>query len=167
MKNSRSRLPQLDGGLFLTDGGIETTLIYQEGFDLPCFAAFHLLRSEQGIAALRRVLHAPRFDRARARRGSSCWKRHLAGQRRLGGVRLGYSARELAAANRAAIDLLHDLRSELEADRSPMVISGCVGPRGDGYRPEAVMTPAAARAYHAARSGSSRLPAPTWPPRSR
>jgi S-methylmethionine-dependent homocysteine/selenocysteine methylase len=35
MNNSRSRLPQLDGGLFLTDGGIETTLIYQEGFDLP------------------------------------------------------------------------------------------------------------------------------------
>ncbi len=148
MKTSRSRLPQLAGGLFLTDGGIETTLIYQEGFDLPFFAAFHLLRSEQGIAALRR--YYTRHASIARERGvgfvleSATWRASADW-----GVRLGYSARELAAANRAAIDLLHDLRRELETDRSPMVISGCVGPRGDGYRPEAVMTPAAARAYHA------------------
>jgi homocysteine S-methyltransferase len=49
----RSRLPQLDGGLFLTDGGIETTLIFREGLDLPDFAAFHLLRDAAGTAALR------------------------------------------------------------------------------------------------------------------
>jgi S-methylmethionine-dependent homocysteine/selenocysteine methylase len=119
-----------------------------EGFDLPFFAAFHLLRSTQGIAALRRY-YARHASIARERgvgfvlesatwRASSDW-----------GVRLGYSARELAAVNRAAIDLLHDLRRELETDRSPMVVSGCVGPRGDGYRPETVMTPAVARAYHA------------------
>ena len=35
----RGRLPQLDGGLFLTDGGLETTLIFHEGFELPMFAA--------------------------------------------------------------------------------------------------------------------------------
>jgi S-methylmethionine-dependent homocysteine/selenocysteine methylase len=148
MKTSRSRLPQLDGGLFLTDGGIETTLIYQEGFDLPFFAAFHLLRSEQGIAALRR--YYTRHASIARERGvgfvleSATWRANADW-----GVRLGYSARELAGANRAAIELLHDLRRELETDRSPMVISGCVGPRGDGYRPEMVMTPAAARAYHA------------------
>ena len=39
----RERLPQLDGGLFLTDGGLETTLAFHEGWDLPCFAAFVLL----------------------------------------------------------------------------------------------------------------------------
>ena len=49
----RNRLPQLDGGLFLTDGGLETTLIFPEGFDLPCFAAFVLLDSEHGPKALR------------------------------------------------------------------------------------------------------------------
>jgi S-methylmethionine-dependent homocysteine/selenocysteine methylase len=50
---SRRRLPQLDGGLFLTDGGLETTLIFHEGFDLPMFEAFVLLEDERGRAALR------------------------------------------------------------------------------------------------------------------
>jgi hypothetical protein len=35
----RDQLPQLGGGLFMTDGGIETTLIFHGGFDLPEFAA--------------------------------------------------------------------------------------------------------------------------------
>ena len=35
----RARLPQLDGSLFLTDGGIDTSLIYNDGLDLPHFAA--------------------------------------------------------------------------------------------------------------------------------
>ena len=48
----RDRLPQLDGGLFLTDGGLETTLIFHEGLDLPCFAAFVLLDSDRGRKAL-------------------------------------------------------------------------------------------------------------------
>src|SRR5690606_34312296 len=47
-----NRLPQLGGGLFLTDGGIETTLIFHEGIDLPYFAAFHLMKSPEGRAAL-------------------------------------------------------------------------------------------------------------------
>ena len=49
----RKRLPQLDGGPFLTDGGLETTLIFHEGWDLPCFAAFVLLDSDRGRKALR------------------------------------------------------------------------------------------------------------------
>jgi homocysteine S-methyltransferase len=48
------RLPQLDGGLFVTDGGIETTLIFHRGLDLPAFAAFHLLKDAEGIDELRR-----------------------------------------------------------------------------------------------------------------
>jgi hypothetical protein len=32
-------LPQLGSGLFLTDGGIETSLIFLDGLDLPYFAA--------------------------------------------------------------------------------------------------------------------------------
>jgi hypothetical protein len=40
----RDRLPQLDGQLFLTDGGIETVLIFHEGLELPAFAAFDLLK---------------------------------------------------------------------------------------------------------------------------
>jgi homocysteine S-methyltransferase len=50
----RHHLPQLEGGLFLTDGGIETTLIFQEGLDLPRFAAFDLLKDDEGTETLRR-----------------------------------------------------------------------------------------------------------------
>ena len=48
----RDQLPQLAGGLFMTDGGLETTLIFHDGFDLPEFAAVDLLRSERGTEAL-------------------------------------------------------------------------------------------------------------------
>ena len=54
MSQHKAKLPQLDGGLFLTDGGIETTLIFHDGLDLPHFAAFHLLKDDAGTAALRR-----------------------------------------------------------------------------------------------------------------
>jgi S-methylmethionine-dependent homocysteine/selenocysteine methylase len=152
MNNQNSRLPQLDGGLFLTDGGIETTLIYQDGFALPLFAAFPLLRTDKGLDALRRYYR--RHASIALERGvgfvleSATWRASADW-----GARLGYSKSELDAANRAAIDLLHGLRRALATERTPMVVSGCVGPRGDGYRPDAVMTPAAAQAYHANQIG--------------
>ncbi len=51
------QLPQLQGGLFLTDGGLETTLIFHEGQDLPYFAAFHLLKEAEGCPAGRRMYY--------------------------------------------------------------------------------------------------------------
>jgi S-methylmethionine-dependent homocysteine/selenocysteine methylase len=148
MPKYRHDLPQLSQGLFLTDGGIETTLIFHEGLELPYFAAFHLLRSEDGVAALRRY-YARYAAMARANglgfilesptwRASADW-----------GAKLGYSADELAAINRQSIALMVELRERFETGRSPMVISGCVGPRGDGYDPGHVMSPNAAAAYHA------------------
>jgi len=44
----RRGLPQLRDEFFLTDGGIETTLIFLEGLELPDFAAFDLLRRPDG-----------------------------------------------------------------------------------------------------------------------
>src|SRR3546814_16134805 len=64
------------------------------------------------------------------------------------GARLGYSEGDMAEANRQSIALLVDLRRLFESERSPMVISGCVGPRGDGYRVEDAMTVERAQAYH-------------------
>ena len=147
MARYRNALPQLAGGLFLTDGGIETTLIFHEGFDLPHFAAFDLLRQAGGRDALW-AYYARYAEIARAKglgfilesptwRASSDW-----------GERLGYSAEELAEANRQAIALLHDLRLGFETAAAPMVVSGCVGPRGDGYDPRRKMTSVEAEAYH-------------------
>lgn len=148
MAKYRNRLPQLQGRPFVTDGGLETTLIFHEGLELPCFAAFDLLKDAAGTARLRRyfepyiaiaqtrgcgmVLEAPTW------RANPDW-----------GARLGYDAAALATANRQAIDLLVGLRAQYETASSPMVISGNLGPRGDGYRVEARMSADAARAYHA------------------
>jgi homocysteine S-methyltransferase len=50
----RNALPQLGEQIFLTDGGMETTLIFHDGFELPYFAAFDLLKEAEGAAAIRR-----------------------------------------------------------------------------------------------------------------
>jgi S-methylmethionine-dependent homocysteine/selenocysteine methylase len=149
MAHYRHKLPQLDGGLFLTDAGIETTLIFHDGLDLPYFAAFHLLRDEAGRDALARYFqrhaaiareHGIGFILESATwRASADW-----------GDKLGYTAAALRQANRDAIGLLADIRSDLAGEVSPMVISGCIGPRGDGYDPGAVMSPEEAQRYHAA-----------------
>lgn len=153
MPKYRDNLPQLDGRLFLTDGGLETTLIFLDGFDLPQFAAFDLMKTKEGSEALRKyaltyaeiarsndvgfVLETPTW------RSSPDW-----------GPLIGYSAAELDAVNRDAVDRLVQLRKEVETDKAPIVISGCIGPRGDGYNPGEIMTPEAAEAYHAVQVGT-------------
>ena len=52
----RDNLPQLAGRPFLTDGGLETVLVFHEQFDLPLFAAFMLLKSPEGRAAIDRYM---------------------------------------------------------------------------------------------------------------
>ncbi len=149
MSKYRKHLPQLGTRLFLTDGGLETTLVFHEGLDLPCFAAFDLLKDDDGLKTLRRY-----FDRYIA----------IARDRGLGmvleaptwranpdwGAKLGYDADTLADANRKAIGLMLELRAAAETPLTPMVISGNLGPRGDGYRADDRMSAAEARAYHTA-----------------
>lgn len=148
MSKYRRRLPQLGSSPFLTDGGMETTLVFIDGLDLPCFAAFDLLKDEAGIERLRRyyeryvaiakrygtgfVLEAPTW------RANTDW-----------GTRIGYDAAALADANRRAIGLLLEIRAAHETTRVPMVVSGNLGPRGDGYRADVRMDVETARGYHA------------------
>ena len=130
----REHLPQLDGGLFLTDGGIETTLIFHDGLELPEFAAFPLLESDEGVAALRRY-YEPYLELARDRHAGFVLEAPTWRANRDWGARLGYSPDALAAVNRKAIALMEELRHEHEGEE-PFVISGCVGPLGDGYDPD-------------------------------
>lgn len=152
MSKYRQRLPQLDGGLFLTDGGLETTLIYHQGLELPCFAAFDLLRTRAGTEALR-AYHRPYIETARDNgfgfvldaptwRANPDW-----------GAKLGYSQQALAAANRDGIALMAELRAAYESDGFPMVVSGTIGPRGDGYDPGQVMSAEEAETYHSTQIG--------------
>ena len=68
-------------------------------------------------------------------KGGLFWKAPLGAQIRDWASKLGYGAEALAEANRKAIDLLCEIRDEFESEKTPMVISGCIGPRGDGYVP--------------------------------
>ena len=54
MAKYRTRLPQLSDKLFLTDAGMETYLIFHEGAELPYFASFDLMKSDAGVAQVRR-----------------------------------------------------------------------------------------------------------------
>ena len=145
----REKLPQLHGELFITDGGIETTLIFHDGLDLPDFAAFVLLQERDGMAALDRYFRtyaeiAKRFSAGLVLE-SATWRAN-----RDWATRLGYSAEALAAANRAAIELLERIRADYEDGDTTVVISACLGPRGDGYVPSELMSADQARDYHLA-----------------
>jgi S-methylmethionine-dependent homocysteine/selenocysteine methylase len=147
MPRYRNELPQLAGDLFLTDGGLETTLVFHDGIDLPEFAAFVLLENEDGGETLRKYYreyaniardHNVGFIlESMTWRASKDW-----------GEKLGYSSEQIADFNRKSIDLLQGIRSEYEGDIPHLVISGCIGPRSSGYSADISITVDEAEAYH-------------------
>lgn len=147
MAKYRDSLPQLSDEFFITDGGLETTLIFLAGQELPYFAAFHLLRTQEGENTLRKYFRtygalASKFDvglilETPTWRANPDWAK-----------KLGYNAATLAEVNQKSVRLLEDIRSEYETNRTPIVISGCVGPRGDGYVPDNTMSEEEAKDYH-------------------
>jgi homocysteine S-methyltransferase len=148
----RHRLPQLDGGIFLTDGGLETTLVFHHGIELPEFAAFDLLKDEEGTELLRGyyeryaaiareqgvgfVLESPTW------RANSDWA-----------AKIGYSPSELDRLNRKAIALMEEVRDTSLAG-TVAVISACVGPQDDGYDPSLKLSAKQAQHYHATEIGT-------------
>jgi S-methylmethionine-dependent homocysteine/selenocysteine methylase len=147
MSKYRHRIRPLFDRPLVTDAGLETWLVFQQGIELRHFAAFELLRTPAGIDVLR------------------CWYRRFADIARAHGcglllesptwranpdwsVRLGHDLDTLADLNRSAIGLLLELRAEFEGPDMPVLICGNLGPRGDGYVPSARMSAAEAQAYH-------------------
>jgi S-methylmethionine-dependent homocysteine/selenocysteine methylase len=145
----RHALPQLEDVPFLTDGGLETTLIFHDGHDLPHFAAYDLLARDGGEEALRRYFEP--YVRIARERGlgivleTPTWRANPDWAERI-----GHSGDELEVLNRRAVELLDELRDELETEATPIVVSGCVGPRGDGYAVGETMTGDEAASYHGA-----------------
>jgi len=148
MPKYRTALPQLDeASFFLTDGGLETSLIFHEGIDLPHFAACDLLRSAEGTDVLR-----------------SYFNRHAAIATRLGvgfildtatwranpdwTDRLGYGPDDFERVNRASVRLAEKVRRVWETEHSPIVISAVVGPRGGGRFADDRQTAQQASDYH-------------------
>ena len=144
MTSLSARLPQLDR-LFLTDGGLETDMIFNRGVDLPFFSSINLLRTSDGRAALdayfRSYLDLARrvdtgFELVSASwRASPDWANEF-----------GISQEEMDDLNRQSVVMLRDIQAEY-AD-VPTVVTGCIGPRGDGYDPGRIMTADEAQDYH-------------------
>ena len=148
MSSYRRALPQLTGAPFITDGGLETSLIFLAGQELPCFAAFPLIETSGG----REILGAyfrPYLDMARRRRAGFVLSTPTWRANRDWGALLGYSVEELRRANADSVALMAELRDEQDTG-APIVIEGVIGPRGDGYRAGARMTADDAERYHAA-----------------
>jgi homocysteine S-methyltransferase len=153
MSLHRQSLPQLSGATFLSDGGIETFLIFHEKAELPFNAAYVLLRSDDGIAQLTRYFepylaiareHGTGFVLESATwRASSDWA-----------AKIGTPPDELARLNRKAIEMLLPLRERYAKDVAPIVISGAIGPRSDAYRPTEIMSEAEAERYHSVQIGT-------------
>ena len=142
-----SALPQLDGSIFLMDGGLETALVFLEGVDLPCFAAFPLLLEPVGRRKLEGYFE-PFIDTALKHRlgfvlDTATWRSNTDW-----GAKLGYSAEQLADVNRKATVLAMDIKNKFATSTTPIVVNGVIGPRGDGYRVDAKMTADEGCAYH-------------------
>jgi S-methylmethionine-dependent homocysteine/selenocysteine methylase len=147
MAKYRNQLPQLGGDIFMTDGGLETTLIFHDGIDLPYFAAFDLMKSDEGkkrlydyfvsYADIAKKNEVGLILESATWRASSDW-----------GTKLGYDTTALKKANKEFISFLNNIRDDHENEKTPMVISGCLGPRGDGYSIDELMSPEEASDYH-------------------
>jgi len=147
MAKYRTALPQLAGSTFLTDGGLETTLIFKHGIDLPHFASFDLLMKAEGRKVLQEyyldyiniskpkckgfILEAPTW------RASPDWIE-----------KIGYSFDQMDFINKTAISELEIIRDNHEKEDFKMPISACIGPRGDGYSPKNKMNSELAEEYH-------------------
>lgn len=146
MGKYRADLPQLKPGLFVSDGGMETTFIFHEGVDLPEFASFVLLDSEEGRARLRAYYERYLAIARRHGRGiildGATWRANADW-----GAKLGYDAAGLRRINARSIELIDALRAQWETPDTPIVVGGAIGPRGDGYV-AGRMSAEEAEAYH-------------------
>lgn len=132
---------------FVTDGGLETDLIYHHGFDLPEFASFPLLDDVRGRDTLERYYDG--YAAIAAAHGvglqldTPTWRANPDW-----GAAVGYDAAALDRVNREAVELLRGVADRWSDRVGESRVSGQVGPRGDGYRPGAAADPDEAAAYH-------------------
>jgi homocysteine S-methyltransferase len=135
-------LPQLSGRPVVTDGGLETDLIYHHGVDLPEFAAFPLVDDDAGREMLLRYYGAYADIAARAGAALQLETPTYKANPDWAG-KLGYDAAGLRRVTRDSVTLAR------RVDHAQLLVSGTVGPRGDGYLGAGTVDPDEAAAYHA------------------
>lgn len=144
---NRRGLDLLAAGSFVTDGGMETDLIFHHGVELPEFAAFPLLDSPPGRQLLTDYYEGYRAIASSAGVGlmleSPTWRANPDWA-----ARVGYDQAALARVNRDAIAFLRDLAGRWSDSVRRIVVVGMMGPRGDGYQPGATVGAGEAAEYH-------------------
>ncbi len=136
-----------DKRYYLTDGGLETTLVYHLGIELNHFAAFELLNNAEGKKVLEDYFQD--YLEIALKNGldfileTATWRANADW-----GQQLGYSLKQLSDINKASVYFLRNLMQQRQYRPINYLISGCIGPRGDGYTPGALMGPEEAKAYH-------------------
>lgn len=131
----------------MTDGGLETDMIFRRGIDLPEFAAFPLLDSEAGRAALEDYYAG--YVALAVRAGvpllldTPTW---MASPDRAAPV--GYDAAALDRVNAQSVEFLTRLAAAHEDELVGWEVGGQLGPRGDGYGGDGRADPDGAAAYH-------------------
>lgn len=139
-------LPQFER-ICLTDAGLETDILFNRGIDIPLFASITLLRSDEGRGELDRYFRGFLDLARRLRTGfvleSATWRASPDWAEPLEITQL-----ELDSLNRDAVRILVKLKAEYSTPETPVVISGCIGPRGDGYDPGQMMSVEEAEGYH-------------------
>ncbi len=146
-----SKMPHESHQLFLTDAGFETWLLFNKGFDMPCFAAYPLARNAEGRAAIEEYF-APIFDLARKNNtgfvlDTNTWRANPDW-----GRELGHDLDHLTCVNDEAVQSAMTLRREFGQGLN-VLVNGVVGPRGDGYDPKTIMSVNDAESYHAFQIG--------------
>ena len=147
MTRCKDTFPRINGDLFLTDAGIETYIMYEKGFELPYFSLFHLLNDPKATQEITDYCRSLIDVALHQKVGMILCGIHYRASRDWGEL-LGYTPSSLADINRKGVDLLQALKRENETDDTPMVVSACIGPRGDAYKLNKAMSVDEAEDYH-------------------
>lgn len=143
---SDALLTRMGKTIWLADGGLETDMIFHEGFDLPEFAAFPLLHDERGRARLSayfdRFIDSAEGIGAGFLLDTATWRASHGW-----GAKMGLSAGEIDVANMEAVAFARALR-DMRSGSVDIIVNGVIGPFGDAYAPDRVLTADEAFAYH-------------------
>ena len=147
MYDAHRIMPQLSGEIFVTDGGFETHMIFNEGQDLPNFSAFLLTDSEAGRAKMREYYHRYIEISKKAGKGfifdTNTWRASADW-----GQLVGYDPAMLRQNNMDAIRFCRDVQKDFAVAGVTSLVSGVIGPRRDGWKYDAEMTIEEAETYH-------------------
>jgi S-methylmethionine-dependent homocysteine/selenocysteine methylase len=144
---TKQTLPQIAGHGMASGYGNETWLQYVDGFELRHFCAFELLDDPRGRVCMtdyhRKIVEAAVangfgvINEGIHYRASRDW-----------GALIGYSRDGLEEINIRGIEFYRDFAREYGSPETPMIVGGCIGPRGDAYETGRLPDAAEAEDYH-------------------